>query len=317
MEHQNIRGTDLQTPRIMFGGNVFGWTLDRAQSFRMLDMLFERGFRFLDLADSYGSEPGRTEQIVGDWMAARRNRDELTIVTKVRHIHNEDFEATLGGPQTHIEASARNSLRRLQTDYIDLYYTHFDDETRQIEEPLEAHARLLQAGKVRYIGASNFSAERLQKALTASEQKQLPRYSILQTHYNLVAREEFESGLRDVCERNQLDVTACFALASGFLTGKYRSPEDIEGTSRAMLVEPYFNQRGLKVIDALDDISAEHGVSNAAVSLAWILAQPQITALLASATRESHLDDFDAALNLQLSRKDLQRLHDASAWTSA
>ena len=318
MEFRPLGNTNLKTPLIMFGGNVFGWTLDEKQSFRMLDMLLDRGFTFIDTADSYGRETGLSEKIIGKWMKDRNVRQEITLATKAGNVHlkkpDGNVERSPDNSPAYLKKCIDNSLSRLQTDYIDLFYTHFDDVATPIKEVLETYKEAIQVGKIQNIGASNFSEARLKEALELAEKSDLPKYEIFQTEYNLMERDEFESGFGELCNRHKVSTATYFSLASGFLTGKYRKKEDFQGTSRQMLTEKYFNATGKKVLKALDEISAEHNVSNAGVALAWILNRPNVTACIASATRESHLDSFEEAINLKLSEGEMDSLNSASSY---
>ncbi len=316
MELRPLGNTDLKTPPIMFGGNVFGWTLDEKASFRMLDMLLDRGFTFIDTADSYGKETGLSEKIIGRWMKDRKVRQEITLATKAGNVHLEKPDGSIqrsrDNSPAYLQKCIEDSLSRLQTDYIDLFYTHFDDKVTPIKDVLETYKASIESGKIQYIGASNFSEARLKEALELAEKSDLPKYEVFQTEYNLVERNEFESGFGELCNRYKVSTATYFSLASGFLTGKYRQKEDFQGTSRQMLTEKYFNTRGKKVLKALDEISEAHNVSNAGVALAWTLNRSNVTACIASATKESHLDSFEQAINLKLSKEEMDTLNSAS-----
>lgn len=318
MTTKTIGTTNLQTPPIMFGGNVFGWTLDEKESFRMLDMLLERGYTFIDTADTYGKEAGLSEHIIGKWMTDRGVRNKITLATKGGRVHKKNAEGavekTIDNRPAYIAQCIKDSLKRLQTDQIDLYYIHFDDESVPVENVLETLQKFMDNDQTKIIGASNFSEERLSRALNAVKTDDLPKYQIFQTEYNLVERKEFENGLGKICADHKVSVATYFSLASGFLTGKYRKEEDFKGTSRKMLTEKYFNQKGKNILKALDEISEEHNISNAGVALAWILNRPNVTTSIASATKESHLDAFDEALNVALTPEEMQRLNKASAY---
>lgn len=318
MELYTLGTSDIKTPKIMFGGNVFGWTLDEKESFKILDELFERGFRFIDTADSYGKETGLSEKIIGKWMKERRNRHEITLATKGGNVHTKKADGTIersrDNSPAYLEQCIHNSLKRLQTDYIDLYYTHFDDEVTPVENVLETYQNFIQAGKTRIIGGSNYSEERLKEALELAKNKDLPKYQVFQTEYNLMERKEFESGLGKLCADNDVSTATYFSLASGFLTGKYRSEEDFKGTYRQMLTEKYFNERGKKVLKALDEIANEHNVSQAGVALSWILHRPFVTCSIASATKVSHIKSFEEAVDLKLSDEEMMKLTDVSAY---
>lgn len=318
MELYTLGTSDIKTPKIMFGGNVFGWTLDEKESFNMLDMLFERGFRFIDTADSYGQETGLSEKIIGKWMKYRRNRHEITLATKAGRVHDRKPDGTVNRSRNnspdYIEQCIHNSLKRLQTDYIDLFYTHFDDEVTPIKNVLEKYKNFIQAGKIRTVGGSNYPESRLKEALDLAKNNNLPKYQVFQTEYNLMEREEFELGLGKLCADYDVSTATYFSLASGFLTGKYRSEEDFKGTYRQKLTEKYFNERGKEVLKALDEVSNEHNVSQAGVALAWILHRPFVTCCIVSATKKSHLTSFDEAINLKLSDEEMKKLTGASAY---
>ena len=283
----------------------------------MLDLLLERGFTFIDTADSYGRKTGLSEQIIGKWMKERNVRQEITLATKAGNVHLEKPDGSIERSRDNSPAYLQNciddSLSRLQTDYIDLFYTHFDDEATPIKDVLETYKAFIDSGKIQIIGASNFSKNRLKEALELAEKTNLPKYEVFQTEYSLMERNEFESGLGELCNRHQVSTASYFSLASGFLTGKYRKKEDFHGTSRQMLTEKYFNATGKKVLKTLDEISEEHNVSNAGVALAWILNRPNVTTCIASATKESHLDAFEEAINLQLSEEEMDSLNSASS----
>lgn len=315
MEKKQLGNTDLYVPPIIFGGNVFGWTLDEKQSFEMLDKLFELGFNTIDTADVYsrwaeGVEGGTSERIIGKWMKSRGLRDKIVLATKVGSSMQQGGEKDIS--KAHILKAVEDSLNRLQTDYIDLYFTHWDDKKTPVEETLGAYAELIEAGKVRYIGASNITVDRLKESLKASEEKALPKYEVLQPEYNLLERKKYEDGLRSFSEDYNLGVTPYFALASGFLTGKYRKKEDFDSSERKMFADKYLNKRGEKVLKALDKISKKHQTSQAAVALAWLLHRPSVTAPIASATKDSHLKAFKEAIQLDLSGEEMDQLLEAS-----
>ncbi len=315
MNNVKLGTTNLETSPIVFGGNVFGWTLDEKESFKMLDEIFEKGFRTIDTADVYsrwaeGVEGGTSERIIGKWMKERNLRDRITLITKVGSSMQQGGEKNVS--KNYILKAAEDSLKRLQTDYIDLYFTHYDDNKTPVEETLEAYQKLIEQGKVRVIGASNMSAERLQESLDAAKNNNLPKYEVFQPEYSLAERSKFEGELKDICMKNDLGVIPYFSLASGFLTGKYRKEEDLQGQDRKDMVKSYFNERGLKIIDTLDEISRNHEVSNAGVALAWLIQRPGITAPIASATKSSHLKSFEEAVNLKLSEEEMKRLNEVS-----
>ena len=316
MELKKLGNTDLKTPPIMFGGNVFGWTLDKKESFKMLDMLLERGLTFIDTADMYGNEIGLSEKIIGKWMKERGTRDKITLATKAGRVHTIDEkgqkEKSINNSKSYLLEALSKSLERLQTDHVDLFYTHFDDEITPLNQVLEAHQQLIEENKVHYIGASNYSKPRLKEALSIARESDFPKYEVLQTEYNLMERKEFETELKQVCDDYEVSVASYFSLASGCLTGKYRKKEDFKGTARQGLTEKYFSDQGLNVLKALDEISEEHKVSNAGVALAWNIQRPGITAAIASATKEHHLDAFEEALTIKLSKEEMEKLNSAS-----
>jgi len=315
MEKRELGRSGIHVPPLCFGGNVFGWTADATTSFALLDGLREAGLNFIDTADVYsvwapGHVGGESETVIGDWLAARGGRDKMIIATKVGAELAPDKK---GLKRAWIEKAVEDSLRRLRTDYIDLYQSHFDDPDTPVEEPLEAYAALIQAGKVRAIGASNFSAERLAAALAASGSG-LPRYETFQPEYNLYARNSYEGPLQELCAAQGLGVIPYFALAAGFLTGKYRSEADFGKSARgARSIQKYLNPRGLRILDALDAVAARHDATPARIALAWLMARPTITAPIASATSLSQLQELVAASQLRLTAPDLRDLDAASA----
>lgn len=313
MQHKTLGKTGLQIPPIIFGGNVFGWTLDEKESFRMLDEVLEKGFNMIDTADSYshwapGNSGGESEAIIGKWLKQRGNREKVILATKVGSNPGQEGRNV---SKDYILKAAEDSLRRLQTDHIDLYFTHWDNETTPVEETLGAYQQLIKDGKVRHIGASNLSPERVRESLAAAEESNLPRYQVLQPEYSLLERKKFEDGYWEICKEYDLGVTSYFSLASGFLTGKYRKKEDIEG-SRSDIVKKYFSEKGLRVLETLDSISHAHNVSNAAVALRWIMNRPGITAPIASATKSSHLKAFEEAVQLKLTGEEMDKLNTVS-----
>lgn len=317
MQKRQLGRSSLQVAPLMFGGNVFGWTIDEATSFKLLDAFVSAGFNFIDTADVYsrwapGNQGGESETIIGKWMKTRGNRDKVIVATKVGGDMTGKGEKDIS--KKWILEEVENSLRRLQTDHIDLYQTHWDIETTPVEEPLEAYAELVKAGKVRFIGASNFAPARLKAALEASAKHGYPRYESLQPHYNLVERERFEKELEPMCLENQLGVINYYSLAAGFLTGKYRSEGDLNKSPRGAGAKKYLNGRGLKVLAALDAVAEEYHSTPAAVAIAWLIARPSVTAPIASATSIGQLDSLIAATKLELSKAAIDRLDTASAW---
>ena len=316
MQRRALGRSTVEIAPLVFGGNVFGWTADEPTSFALLDRFLERGFNAIDTADSYsawapGLSGGESETVMGKWLARRGRRDDLVIMTKVGSL-----EARKGLKAGNIAAAVEDSLRRLQTDYIDVYFAHIDDEATPLEETLAAFDRLVRAGKVRTLGASNYGSERLQQALGISAQKQLSRYEVMQPLYNLYDRESFEGGLAQLAQQERLGVISYFSLASGFLTGKYRSEQDLAGSARADFMRGYFDERGLRILEALRASAAELSATPAQVSLAWLLSRPAVSAPIVSATRISQLDDVLAAVELKLPEATLRALDEASAYTS-
>jgi aryl-alcohol dehydrogenase-like predicted oxidoreductase len=316
---RTLGNSDIAVRPLCLGGNVFGWTIDQSTSFQILDAFLAAGFTFIDTADVYskwkpGNTGGESETVLGQWMKARNNRSQVILATKV----GMEMPATnpLGGgkglSKSYILRAAEASLKRLQTDYIDLYQSHQDDADTPIEETLDAYQTLIQQGKVRIIGASNYTGDRLAHALSVAEQKKLPRYDMLQPHYNLVERHEFESTLRPVCLQHNVGVIPYFSLASGFLTGKYRSEADLAKSARGKSAAKYLNDRGLGVLDALDAVAKRHNATPAQVALAWLSAQPTIVAPIASATSLDQLRDLIASTQLTLDSIALSELNQAS-----
>jgi aryl-alcohol dehydrogenase-like predicted oxidoreductase len=316
MQLRKLGRSGLQVAPLCLGGNVFGWTAAEAASFAVLDALVEAGFNFIDTADVYsvwvpGHRGGESEAVIGNWLQRRGRRDDVVIATKVGMQMAPDRK---GLSAAHIARSVEDSLRRLQTDHIDLYFSHADDTTVPLEETLGAYQKLLSAGKIRAIGASNYTAARLAEALEVSRKSALPRYEVLQPLYNLYARSDYESELEPLCLREQLGVITYFALASGFLSGKYRTAADAAKSARGKgIVEKYLNARGFKILAALDDIAARHRSSPAAVALAWQIARPSVTAPIASATTVPQLQELLSATRLDLSKPDIEQLNAASA----
>jgi aryl-alcohol dehydrogenase-like predicted oxidoreductase len=307
--------SDLRVSPLCFGGNVFGWTADEAASFRLLDRFVDAGLNFIDTADSYsrwvpGHHGGESETIIGRWLKARGGRERVVIATKVGMTMGPGQE---GLSKAYIREAIEASLRRLQTDYVDLYQSHRDDPGAPFEETLGAFDELIRAGKVRVIGASNLTAERLAEALEVSAAAGLPRYESLQPHYNLYDRADFEAGLQGLCVDNDIGVIPYYSLASGFLTGKYRSEADLGKSPRGGSVGKFLNPRGLRILAALDSVAADLGASPAQAALAWLMARPGVTAPIASATGAAQLEDLIAATTLALGPEAIRRLDAASA----
>ena len=305
MTHRKL-AQNISVAPIMFGGNVFGWTADEATSHRLLDRFVERGFNAIDTADAYGGG-GASESAIGAWLKQRKRRDDVVIATKVGF-----WDKRPGLSASNIAAAVEDSLRRLQTDYIDVYFAHRWDDDTPLEETLTAFGKLVAAGKVRAIGASNYSAPQLEQALAVSRSAQLPAYEVLQPLYNLYDRAPFEAALREVAVRNDLGVVPYFALASGFLSGKYRSPDDLKDRQRARLVSRYLDARGLQLIEALTSVAGELGAAPAQVAIAWLIGRPGVTAPIVSATSLAQLDEVLDAAALTLPPDALRRLEAAS-----
>ncbi|MDT3252666.1 aldo/keto reductase [Serratia sp. root2] len=317
MSKRELGRSGIQVPALTFGGNVFGWTADRETSFSLLDTLVENQLNFIDTADVYsswvpGNQGGESETVIGEWLKKSGKRDQVIIATKVGKPMGEGKQ---GLSPRYIRQAVEDSLRRLQTDYIDLYQSHDDDRDTPLAETLAAFDALIKAGKVRAIGASNYQADRLEEALQVSEREGLARYETLQPEYNLYAREGFEKELAAVTQRHGLGVINFFSLASGFLTGKYRSAQD-EGKSQRgdRIVAQYLNPRGFRILAALDRVAEKHRTSPTQVSLAWLIARPGITAPIVSATSLKQLDELIAATRLRLDADDIEVLNEASAW---
>lgn len=313
MQRRRIGRSELQVAPLMFGGNVFGWTADEATSFSILDAFVDAGLDFIDTADVYsawapGNQGGESETVIGKWFRRSGKRDKIALATKVaKHPQRKGLSAA------NIQAAVEDSLRRLQTDYIDVYFSHEDDTETPLAETLGAYQRLIEAGKVRVIGASNYSGARVEEALAVSRQHGLPEYQVLQPEYNLYDRAEYETDIEPVAVAHQLGVVVYWSLASGFLSGKYRSQEDLANKARGSRVEKYLNPRGLQILTALDRVAARHGSTPASVALAWLIARPSVTAPIASATSLQQLKSLVAAVHLTLTSTDIRELDDASA----
>ncbi|MEU2733089.1 aldo/keto reductase [Streptomyces griseoviridis] len=310
---RTLGSSDLEVFPLALGGNVFGWTADEATSFAVLDAYTAAGGNFLDTADSYtawidGNSGGESETIIGKWIAARGNRDDVVIATKVSE--HPDYP---GLSAANIKAAADASLRRLGTDRIDLYYPHFDKPEVPVAEIIGALDELVRAGKVRQIGASNISAERLQESLDHSDREGLARYVALQPHYNLVSRDTYEGGLQDVAARAGLAAVPYFALASGFLTGKYRPGATVDSVRAGKAAAHLETERGRSVLTALDEIAAAHDAEIPTVALAWLAARPTVAAPIASARTPEQLPALLAVADLTLTRPELDRLTQASS----
>lgn len=316
MELRPLGRSGLKIAPVMLGTNVFGWSADAATSRQILDAFIDAGFNAIDTADSYsrwvsGHSGGESETIIGNWLKSSGKRDRVVIATKV----GADMGQGKSLRKDYILRSAEASLKRLQTDRIDLYQSHFDDDVTPVEETLEAYAQLVRQGKVRAIGASNLSPARLTASLAASQTRGLPRYESLQPLYNLHDRATFEQDYEPICAAKNIGVICYYALASGFLSGKYRTAADAEkNAARGGRVKTYFDARGVAILKALDDISAGHGATPAQVSLAWLLARKSITAPIVSATSLAQLSDILQAAQVRLSDADIAALNSASAY---
>ncbi len=313
---RKLGSSGLDIAPLVFGGNVFGWTADEATSFALLDAFVEAGFDAIDTADAYsrwvqGHSGGESEVIIGKWLKARGRRDDVKILTKVGSDmgqgHNDLSPAW-------IEAAVEASLRRLQTDYIDLYQTHWPDPKTPQEETLRTLDKLVKAGKVRAIGTSNHSAEQVSEALAISDREGLAAYATIQPHYNLYSRDTFEGGLQDLAVEKGLGVITYFSLESGFLTGKYKSVDQIAGTKREGMLKDKFDERGVRILAVLDAVAQKNEATSAQVALAWLLAQPGVTAPIVSATTTEQLADTLKAATLTLSDEDVAELTEASAY---
>jgi aryl-alcohol dehydrogenase-like predicted oxidoreductase len=313
-ERRRLGNSDLQVSPLCLGGNVFGWTAEESTSFRLLDALVAAGLNFVDTADVYskwapGNRGGESETIIGKWLKHNGNREKVIIATKVGL---EMGPGKKGLSKEYIFQAVEDSLRRLQTDYIDLYQSHTDDPDTPLEETLAAFGELLKQGKVRAIGTSNYTAPRLAEALSVSEQNGLPRYESLQPEYNLYDRSGFERELESLCLNRKLGVIPYYSLASGFLTGKYRSESDLCKSPRGQKVKQYLNERGFRILFALDKVAKEKNSSPAQVALAWLMARPGITASIASATRTEQLSELIGATELVLDAPSIELLNWAS-----
>ncbi|MEG6509514.1 aldo/keto reductase [Methyloligella sp. 2.7D] len=312
MEKRKLGNTGFDIAPIVFGGNVLGWTMDEAEGFRVLDAFVDHGFDAIDTADVYsawvdGNKGGESETMLGKWFAARPGmRDKITLFTKVG--------SDMGGPgekglsEAWILKAVDHSLKRLGTDTIDVYFSHWPDPEATHAETLGAYDKLLKAGKIRAIGASNYDAKLLSEALATAEAEGLPAYQVVQPEYNLYDRSAYEGALQKLCIEKGLGVVTYFSLASGFLSGKYRSEADLKGRKRASRVEKYMTERGMRLLDVMEDVASSHSAKPAEVALAWLMAQDGVTAPIASATNVTQVESFAKAASLSLSEQDLSRL---------
>ena len=316
MEKRPLGRTGLEIAPLVFGGNVFGWTADQPTSFALLDRFTDAGLNAIDTADAYsawvpGNKGGESETIIGNWLkAAPGRRNKIVIITKVGWTGGSGGK---GLAASAIMSKVEDSLRRLQTDRIDLYLSHRPDPDTPIEETLRAYETLVRQGKVRAIGCSNYDATQLREALAVSSQNNLPRYEVLQPEYNLYDRSGYEGALRDLCMSEGLGVITYYSLASGFLSGKYRSTDDLNKSVRGSRVSKYLDARGLRILGALDSVAAAHNAQPAEVALAWVIAREGVTAPIASATTVAQVDSLIRAVQLKLSTADIELLNTASA----
>lgn len=316
MEKRRLGNSDLMVYPLAFGGNVFGWTIDEKKSFEILNGFTEAGFNFIDTADSYsrwapGNKGGESENIIGNWMREKKNRDQVVIATKVGSLFDSDKKCLT---KDYILKAVDDSLRRLKTDYIDLYQSHYDDLETPVQETLEAYDQLVKSGKVRWIGASNMSPERLKESLETSERLNLPKYQTLQPEYNLYSRQNYETKYEQLAVDKQLGVIPYYSLASGFLTGKYRSESDLKKSQRGGGIMKYLNERGFQILKALDIIAEQYSASQAGIALAWMIARASVTAPIASVTSMDQLQDLTRAAALELNIEDIAILDEASDW---
>lgn len=316
MQKRNLGHSDIAIAPLVLGGNVFGWTADAATSFRILDAFVDRGFNCIDTADVYsrwvpGHVGGESETILGQWFRKSGKRDKVVLATKIGIDMGDGKE---GLSRKNILQGAEASLQRLQTGHIDLYQSHRDDPSVPLEETLEAYRLLIEQGKVRLVGASNYSGARLAEALQVSKRNNLPSYETLQPDYNLHARQEYETDLEPVVKEYGLGVIPYFSLASGFLTGKYKTKEDAKGAHREAMVGKYFDARGERILKALEEVAQQTGAAQASIALAWLMARPGITAPIASATSLEQLETLCAAADLKLDEAAMEKLNQASAY---
>jgi len=315
MKRRKLGNTGFELPPLALGGNVFGWTIDETTSFKILDAFIAEGFNFVDTADIYakwvpGNKGGESETIIGKWLKKSGKRSKVIVATKVGMEMAPDKK---GLSAAYIFRAVEDSLKRLQTDHIDLYQAHKDDPGTPLEETLGAFGKLMKDGKVRAIGASNYSGPRLSQALEVSKEHGLPAYQTMQPEYNLYDRADYEKNLERICVANELGVISYFSLASGFLSGKYRSEVDLSKSQRGGRVKKYLNERGSRILKALDETAAQYNSTPARVALAWLIARPSITAPIASATSLEQLKDLIEATKLQLDQASMETLNKASA----
>ncbi|MDP9156423.1 MAG: aldo/keto reductase [Pseudomonadota bacterium] len=312
MQHRTIGTSDLKVAPLVFGGNVFGWTADERTSFSLLDAFVDHGLNFIDTADVYsawveGHQGGESETIIGKWLKESGKRDKVVLATKVGMLSTRP-----GLSAANIEAAVNDSLKRLKTDYIDVYFSHLDDDKTPLIDTLGAYQKLIAAGKVRVIGASNYTGERLEEALKISQKEGIPGYQVLQPEYNLYDRAGYEGDQEPVAAAHKVSVVTYYSLASGFLSGKYRSKADTENAARGSKVSGYLNDRGLRIIDALVKVADRHGVAPATIALAWLIARPSVTAPIASATSVKQLENLAEATRITLKSEDIALLTEVS-----
>jgi aryl-alcohol dehydrogenase-like predicted oxidoreductase len=316
MNKRKLGNTGPEVAPIAFGGNVFGWTVDEAMSFQLLDAFVAGGFNLVDTADSYstwvpGNKGGESETIIGKWMKQRGNRQQMVIATKVG---SDMGQGKKDLSKKWVLKACEDSLRRLNTDYIDLYQSHWDDESTPVGETLEAYGQLVKEGKVRSIGASNLSPQRLQESINFSRENNLPVYQTLQPEYNLYSRSSYEKNYAPIVRKEGLAVIPYYALASGFLSGKYRSEKDAGKSARGSgVTRKYLNERGFRILTALDEISSAYQTSLTTISLAWLLTRPGLAAPIASATTKEQLEEIMQAATITLGQDTIAKLDEASA----
>ena len=315
MEKRQLGNSGIEVAPLALGGNVFGWTIDEQTSFKILNAFTDAGFNLIDTADVYSrwkaeNIGGESETIIGNWMKQRGNRDKVIVATKV----GSDMGEGKTLKKNYIFKAVDASLKRLQTDHVDIYQSHFDDLSTQVEEIIDAFSELIKQGKVRAIGASNLSAERLKESVEYSERAGLPRYETLQPLYNLYDRGVFEKEYQPYCLEKNISVINYYSLASGFLTGKYRSENDLSKSARGGGNKKYLNERGFKILKAVDEVAEHYNTTPATVSLAWLMAQPTIAAPIASATSAQQLNDLITAVDLKLDKDALEQLNTESTY---
>ncbi len=316
MTTRKLGNSGLEIPALVFGGNVFGWTADERTSFRLLDALLDAGLNCIDTADVYsrwvpGHQAGESETLIGKWLKRTGKRDRMVIASKVGMDMGNGHK---GLSAAYIEQALERSLRRLQTDYLDLYQSHTDDPHTDLEETLSTYGELIKKGKVRVIGASNYDARRLLEARQVSARLNLPSYQSLQPEYNLYDRADYETNLEPTVEELGIGVISYYSLASGFLSGKYRNQADTARRARGEKVKGYLNERGVAILAALDEVAEQYNANPTQVALAWLIARPTVTAPIASATSLEQLDDLIAATHLKLDEQAIHRLDSASAY---